>query len=256
LGLWAFVESRCYASFHHLGPDHRAGMPIPKSSLAAAELVRACAESGGESAWGEFLAHFQRPIALSVLRVARKFGVQQPREIVEELLQDVVAKLLADKCARLYQFSLAHPEAVEAYVKALATNQALDFFKSHRSMKRGGGETSQLLDSVEVKADPSSLGGEGTIVQGVLLRQIDDFLIGSVSGDNAARDRTVFWLYYRQGMTAQAIAAIPSNGLSVKGVESLLLRLTRLVRNWQSKRGERRSEGSATNKGIGSLESY
>jgi hypothetical protein len=45
------------------------------------------------------------------------------------------------------------------------------------------------------------------------------------------RDRKLFWLYYRVGLTADAIAGLPSIGLSTKGVESSLLRLTRLLRD-------------------------
>ena len=40
----------------------------------------------------------------------------------------------------------------------------------------------------------------------------------------------MFWLYYRVGLTANAIAALPSIGLSMKGVESTILRLIRLLR--------------------------
>jgi RNA polymerase sigma-70 factor (ECF subfamily) len=40
----------------------------------------------------------------------------------------------------------------------------------------------------------------------------------------------IFWLYYEQGMTAKAIAALPSINLTSKGVESAISRLTRLVR--------------------------
>ncbi len=47
----------------------------------------------------------------------------------------------------------------------------------------------------------------------------------------SVRDRNLFWLYYRQGLTAQAISQIPSIGLSAKGVESAIARLTRLLRD-------------------------
>jgi RNA polymerase sigma-70 factor (ECF subfamily) len=40
------------------------------------------------------------------------------------------------------------------------------------------------------------------------------------------RDRTLFWLYYRQGFTAQEIARLGGAGLSAKGVESALRRVT------------------------------
>jgi RNA polymerase sigma-70 factor (ECF subfamily) len=49
--------------------------------------------------------------------------------------------------------------------------------------------------------------------------------------DHFKRDRKLFWLYYRVGLTADAIAGLQSIGLSTKGVESNLLRLTRLLRD-------------------------
>jgi hypothetical protein len=37
-------------------------------------------------------------------------------------------------------------------------------------------------------------------------------------------------MYYEQGYTAKEISFLPSVGLTVKGVESTLLRLTRFIR--------------------------
>jgi hypothetical protein len=64
----------------------------------------------------------------------------------------------------------------------------------------------------------------------VLIRQIDECLQAVCVGPNSQRDRKIFWLYYRAGLPASAIAALPTIGLTTKGVESTLLRLTRLVR--------------------------
>ena len=44
------------------------------------------------------------------------------------------------------------------------------------------------------------------------------------------RDRRIFWLYYRAGLKPAVIARMPGIGLSVKGVESAVFRLTKLVR--------------------------
>ena len=62
-----------------------------------------------------------------------------------------------------------------------------------------------------------------------LIAQLDG-LLKLYPGTVSARDRNLFWLYYRQGLTAEAISRIPAIGLSAKGVESALLRLTRLLR--------------------------
>jgi RNA polymerase sigma-70 factor (ECF subfamily) len=73
----------------------------------------------------------------------------------------------------------------------------------------------------------------------LLLRDIDDFLKKPPVSE---RDRQIFWLYYRQGMSAKEIAALSSLSLSVKGVESVIVRLNQLIRN-AFENGERQSRG-------------
>jgi RNA polymerase sigma-70 factor (ECF subfamily) len=41
----------------------------------------------------------------------------------------------------------------------------------------------------------------------------------------------IFLLYYRQGLTASEIAALPALGLTTKGVESIIARLTHMIRS-------------------------
>lgn len=41
----------------------------------------------------------------------------------------------------------------------------------------------------------------------------------------------IFLLYYRQGLTASEIAALPSLDLTTKGVESVIARLTYMIRS-------------------------
>jgi RNA polymerase sigma-70 factor (ECF subfamily) len=64
----------------------------------------------------------------------------------------------------------------------------------------------------------------------VLIRQIDGQLAAASEPATRVRDRQIFWLYYRHGMTTRAIAAIPGIGLTQKGVESAIQRLTSHVR--------------------------
>jgi DNA-directed RNA polymerase specialized sigma24 family protein len=44
------------------------------------------------------------------------------------------------------------------------------------------------------------------------------------------RDRALFWLYYRQGLTAEEIARLSGAGLTAKGVESALRRVAKWLR--------------------------
>src|SRR5262249_16749202 len=55
--------------------------------------------------------------------------------------------------------------------------------------------------------------------------------VSLAAGPHLDRDGKLFWLYYRVGLTADAIAGLQSIGLSTKGMESSFLRLTRLLRD-------------------------
>ena len=87
-------------------------------------------------------------------------------------------------------------------------------------------ETRSVVDQIEtINAAFDSVSVENK----KLTSQIDAYLKG-LKDANAERDRLIFWCYFQQGMTANEIANIPSISLSPKGVESTLLRVTRLIR--------------------------
>ena len=163
------------------------------------------------------------------MRIASPWGTA-PQQIVDDLVQETYLKLCADKCRLLREFAIQHPEAISAYIKTIAANAAHDHFKALNSQKRGSGETSQFLEDVEPQAQSGSLGGQDAMEREVLLKQIDRCLETCSQGPDQERDRLIFWLYYQQGMSAKAIAALPTVDLTAKGVESAIFRLTRLVR--------------------------
>jgi RNA polymerase sigma-70 factor (ECF subfamily) len=197
--------------------------------MSAEELIHACAELGDGAAWQEFVSRFHRPVSLSIVRTAYQWGAI-PQQVVDDLVQETYLKLCSDKCRLLREFAVQHPEAVPGYIKTIAVNVARDHFKSLHSQKRGSGETVQLLEEVEPQAQSGSLGGKDAMEREILLRQIDRCLETHSEGPEHERDRLIFWLYYQQGLSAKAIAALPTVGLTAKGVESAIFRLTRLVR--------------------------
>jgi RNA polymerase sigma-70 factor (ECF subfamily) len=197
--------------------------------MSAEELIHACAESNDGPAWQEFVARFHRPISLSILRIAYQWG-STPGQIVDDLVQETYLKLCVDKCQLLRGFAVRHPEAVLGYIKTIAVNVAHDHFKSLHSQKRGSGETGQLQADFDPQAQSETLGGQAAMEHQVLLREIDRCLETCSESSDKERDRLIFWLYYQQGMSAKAIAGLPTVGLGAKGVESAILRLTRLVR--------------------------
>lgn len=199
------------------------------SSISAEELVRACAESNDNAAWEEFVQRFHRPIGLSIVRTAYQWG-DVPRQLLDDLIQETYLKLCADRCQLLLEFAIQHPESVVGYIKTIAANVTHDYFRSRYSQKRGAGQRQESLDGIDPTTEAQSLSAPGAIERQILLRQIDKCLETSATGPDQERDRLIFWLYYRQGMSAKAIANLPSVGLTAKGVESAILRLTRLVR--------------------------
>ena len=203
---------------------------ISASAEDVRELLQACADSNDFRAWEQFVARFERPITLSVFRTARQWG-EAPQEIAADLVQETYLRLCDGRFHLLNKFALNHPYAVEGYVKTVAANVTHDFCKARRLSKNGGGSVDQILDSYEPPASIEGFGGELGIERTVLLSEIQRGLEECTSGAMQDRDRTLFWLYYRHGMSASAIASLPTMGLTVKGVESAILRLTRQVRN-------------------------
>ena len=210
--------------------------------MSVEELLRACAESSDGAPWEEFVARFQRPISLSILRTVHKWG-NLPQQVVDDLVQETYLKLCADKCRLLLEFAVQHPEGVIGYIKTIAINVTHDHFKSLHSQKRGAGETDQFPEDAEPQADSCGFGGSGAMEREVLLRQIDESLRGCAAGPNQDRDCLIFWCYYLQGMSAKAIAALATIKLTAKGVEAVIFRLIRCVREQLGGAGAQSSAG-------------
>jgi RNA polymerase sigma-70 factor (ECF subfamily) len=203
---------------------------VHTSSQSAEELIRACAEANDPAAWDEFVARFRRPISLSIKRTACQWG-KDPTQYVDDLLQDTYLKLCVDKCRSLLGFARQHSdEALLGYIKTIAINIARDHFKSLHSQKRGAGETDQLQDDFELAAQSGGFGGPDALDREVFLKQVNHQVQNCAAGSNQERDCLIFWFYYLQGMSAKAIAALATVKLTAKGVEAVIFRLTRCVR--------------------------
>ena len=191
-----------------------------------ADLLRGCMADGATAVnWEDFAERVHGPIAAAVVRGLRQFGAIPTRELVDDLVQDTYVKLCADNLAALRRFRGERPEALVAYLRIVACNVARDHVRAQIAEKRGSGRVDAPGDDVLAQApDPATAGAAAD--HKILLGQIDHCLATGGRG----RDRSIFWLYYRHGLTAKAISEIPSLGLSQKGVESLLYRLTRVVR--------------------------
>ena len=198
------------------------------ATVPASGLIRACAD-GEAAAWLEFIRRFHRLIAITASRAARRWGESSPA-VVDDLAQETYLKLCDDGARVLCEFDSSHPDAIFGFLKVLTANVANDYFKRLHAGKRGGAQASEPLEDADRAASAAGPASPESIERAVLLDEVDACLRAVAPADTQERDRTIFWLYYRQGLTAKEIVELPSVGLSLKGVESTLHRLTQLVR--------------------------
>jgi len=203
--------------------------PTRYSSLSLKDVVCLCAGPCDDAAWEEFVSRVGRPISLTILRTASRWG-EPSRSLVEDLVQSTYLKLWEDSCRLLRDFAIQYPEAILGYVKKMAANATHDYFKHGRSQSSGGDRPHVSTSDVDPEAGNEVHGSEEKIAFQVFLNEIDEHLKRGLGGADQERDRMIFWLYFRQGMSTKEIASLPSVGLGAKGVGSVIERLKHCVR--------------------------
>lgn len=227
----------------------------PFTSSSIEELVQHCAVFGETAAWEEFVRRFHRLIAKVILRVAIRYG-DSSKETVDDLIQETYLKLCANNYRLLKGFEHRHPDAFIGYVQVVAANVVRDHFKLSYNRKRSRNQISSIPDdSISITNEGS--GSPLSIERSVLLDEIRRNLDFCVGGEDRERVFRVFWLYYRSGLSAAAIATLPEVGLTTKGVESLILRTTRELKKRIASRsaGETAMDPNAA-KGVLPAESF
>jgi RNA polymerase sigma-70 factor (ECF subfamily) len=191
---------------------------MSRQDPAFAELFRDWIENGGDDQKSEAFVRASRSLFTSIVRrVASQFGSISSQE-VEDQLQDIYLKLTSQGSAILAKMP-KDPEAARSYLRIVAANVCRDAWKAKHAGRRDSGRTIPF-DGMESRL---SQAGVRYIETRLTLQKIDQLLADR-------RERIVFGLYFRQGYSAAEIAQIPVIGLSVKGVESLILRVTTRLR--------------------------
>jgi len=203
--------------------------PTRYSSLSLQEVVCLCAGPCDDAAWEEFVARVGKSISLSVLRTASLWG-EPSRSLVEDLVQVTYLKLWEDNCRLLRDFAVQNPSGILGYLKKVAVNATHDYFRHGRSQSAGGNEAHVSTSDIDVEAGKEIHGSQDRIAFEILLNEIDERLKRHLTGADRERDRTIFWLYFRQGMSSKEIASLPTIGLGPKGVGSVIERLKQCIR--------------------------
>lgn len=199
------------------------------ADLSSSELVRACSGSNDEEAWTEFIRRFHGVIAAAVLRTTRRWG-EPSRFQPEDLIQDTYLKLCDDNSRLLRSFRSRCEGSIYGFLKRVAANVVHDRFKSARAVKRGAAQTEAIVEPIQIDPRTAAEGSFDAVNKRLRLGQVYKILDEVTAGKDQERKRTIFLLRHRQGFTASEIAAIPSIGLTTEGVESILMRLTDMIR--------------------------
>lgn len=203
------------------GPQQSAGIAL--AEMANRQLILECVQ-GETVAWEEFVRRWHKLIVSAVLRTARHWG-KTSLEVVEDLVQETYLKLAANDFELLKKFYWRHENAIVGFIKVVANNVANDYLRSAYAAKHAEGSTSEELESELVTLESSSVVTK--MENAVFMEEIDRALKAIAS----ERDRAIFWLHYRHGLSAEAIASIPAFGLTIKGTESAIFRITKALRH-------------------------
>ena len=193
------------------------------------ELLHLCLITGSASLWKEFVRTFQPTIAGVIVKTLRRFGSPDP-SLVDDLVQDTYLKLCSNNFRALREIESDHENAIFGFIKVVASNVVQDHYRKSLSQKRGSGKGEEDLDLAYASA-ARDISFSERIEKKEQLQQIDQCLKEYAAEPNFDRDYAIFWLFHRQGLTAKEISELPTIELSVKGVESTLLRLARLVKS-------------------------
>jgi RNA polymerase sigma-70 factor (ECF subfamily) len=197
------------------------------------DLAKACARSADAAEWGDFVARCMPLASLMALRVSRMWVSDPSPATVDDIVQEVFLKLCEQERRILRDFEPRGEDSFFGLLRIVAGSVANDYFRRTRSTKRGGKVVTLSLTDEEPQAPAS---GARSAAQSALHAQLDEKL-RSAPESIGERDRALFWLYYRQGYTAEEIARLSATGLTAKGVESALRRVTVWLRGQVGSRG-------------------
>ena len=202
---------------------------MDKLNVPVNELAEACARSADAAEWEQFLGRCVPVASLTAARVARLWTGSASAAIVDDIVQEIFLRLCEQERRILRNFKPRGEDSFLGLLRLVSASVASDYFRRQYSAKRGGKVATTALDELASPAVAASADDAAGMQKAVLLAELDQKLL-SAPDVIGQRDRAIFWLYYLQGLTAEEIAGLPASGLSAKGIESALRRVTQWLR--------------------------
>jgi RNA polymerase sigma factor (sigma-70 family) len=195
------------------------------SSASMNDLAKVCARSADDAEWEEFVRRCSPLASLVALRISRLWLSGPSPAAVDDIVQEVFLKLCERERRILRDFEPRGEDSFLGLLRTVSASVANDYFRRQYSAKRGGKVVTMPLADEGAFVPAASVQPAAQMRQSALLAQLDRKLRSSPEAVGE-RDRAFFWLYYRQGFTAEEIAGLAASGLTAKGVESALRRVT------------------------------
>jgi len=199
------------------------------------DLAKACAHSANAAEWADFVRRCVPLASIVALRISRMWVSDPSPATVDDIVQEVFLKLCEQERRILRTFEPRGEDSFLGLLRIVAASVANDYFRRIYSTKRGGKVVTMPLMDDDAQMSLDGPLPTAQMQQSALLAQLDQKL-RSAPETIAERDRALFWLYYRQGYTAEEIARLSAVGLTAKGVESALRRVTMWLRDEVSAR--------------------
>jgi RNA polymerase sigma factor (sigma-70 family) len=194
---------------------------MTQEEISIRDLLHLCLSSDGQEHWREFVRRTQPLIASVVINTVRRWR-EPASALVDDLIQDTYVKLFGNDRKALRSIKNEYENTIFGYLKVVASNVVRDHFRQPVNKA----DEIELTDAV-LPPDPDSEDRREFARKKDTVREI---LTTLSSSETYARDVAIFWFFYEQGYTAKEISSLPAIALTVKGVEAVLLRLTRYIR--------------------------
>jgi RNA polymerase sigma-70 factor (ECF subfamily) len=193
------------------------------------DLAKSCSQSADAAEWEQFVRRCAPLASLVALRVSRLWLSGPSPAAVDDIVQEVFLKLCERDRRILADFEPRGEDSFLGLLRTVSASVANDYFRRLYSAKRGGKVVTIALGEEETRWPAASGHSAQQMQRSALLAQLDQRLRAEPE-TIGERDRALFWLYYREGFTAEEIAGLPGTGLTAKGVESALRRVTLWLR--------------------------
>src|SRR5215470_1004104 len=129
---------------------------IVKTQSSLQQLLQVCLQTGHDASWTEFFSRSQPVISGVITKTIRRWIRPSP-DLIDDLVQETYVKLCFDNFRALRRFSPRHENALNGFLKVVASNTVRDHFRNVSSWKHGRGITAVPLDDLAKVYVPGQL---------------------------------------------------------------------------------------------------